>query len=115
MDLGALRGRVLAANLLAFGVAVTITRPHPDSTPIETKGIWLTPLHDEEVPATRDYARREPSRVLAIPRAACDTLPRNTFIDAAEAVAGATSRRWQVDKVDRADPDHLRVAVLPVN
>jgi len=115
MDLGALRGRVLATNLVAHGVAATVTRPHPDSAPIETRAIWLTSLHDEEMPVGRDFPRRDARRVLAVPRAACPTLPRNTFIDAPEATsASAPVRRWQVDSIEQATADHFEAAVVPV-
>ena len=114
MDLGALRGRVLAANLAAHGVPATITRPAPDHAPIVTRVIWLTPLHDESMPVGRDYARRDARRVLAVPRAGCPTLPRNTYIDAAEAPNGAQATRWQVDSIEKASADHYQAAVVPV-
>jgi len=114
-DLGALRGRVLAANLAVHGVAATVTRPHPDGAPIATRVIWPTPLHDESMPVGRDFPRRDARRVLAVPRAACPTLPRNTFIDAPEATAAAAPvRRWQVDSIEQATADHYQAAVVPV-
>lgn len=112
MDLSALRGRVLAANLAAHGVPATVTRPAPDNTPVTLVGIWITPIADEQLPAGRDFPRAEPRRIFAIPRSSLSGCPRNTLIDAAE--PGAASRKWRVDGHEQAASDHWRLMLVPV-
>lgn len=112
MDLAALRGRVLTANLAAHGVAATVTRPAPDNTPALVTGIWLEPLTQEEVPHGREFPRREPRRIFAIPKSALAAVPRNTLIVATEPRSGAVAQTWRVDGVERADTDHWRLVVV---
>lgn len=111
MNLSALRGRVLAANLAAHGVSATVTRPSPDNAPLTLTGIWLTPVADEQLPAGRDYPRSEPRRIFAIPKSAITGVPRQTLIDVAE--PGQPVRKWRVDGYERADADHWRVLLVP--
>ena len=111
MDLSALRGRVLAANLAAHGVPATVTRPSPDNAPVALTGIWLTPIAEEQLPAGRDYPRADPRRIFAIPKSALTGVPRQTFIDVAE--PGQALRKWRVDGYERADADHWRVVLVP--
>lgn len=113
MDLSALRGRVLTANLAAHGASATVIRPAPDNTPVTVTGIWLVPLADEELPHGRDIPRREPRRLFAIAKAALSSCPRNTLIDAAEPRSGTVTQRWRVDGYDRADADHWRMVLVP--
>jgi hypothetical protein len=113
MDLTALRGRVLAANLAVHGVSATVTRPAPDNTPVTLTGIWLVPFAEEEMPHGRDFPRREPRRLFAIPKSALSGCPRNTLIVAAESRTGATSQTWRVDGFERSDADHWRVVLVP--
>ena len=113
MNLAALRGRVLAANLAAHGVPATVTRPAPDNAPVALTGIWLTPIAEEQLPAGRDYPRAEPRRIFAIPKSALSGCPRNTLIVAAE--PGAASRTWRADGYERADADHWRVVLVPAS
>lgn len=112
MDLSALRGRVLAANLAAHGVPATVTRPSPDDTPVTLVGIWITPIADEQLPAGRDYPRTEPRRIFAIPKTSLlSGCPRNSLIVAAE--TGAASRTWRVEGYEQAASDHWRVMLVP--
>lgn len=94
-----------------MGVDATITRPSPYDIPIATRVIWLTP-NTVTLPEA-DFARREPLRVMEMKRADVPTLPRGSRIAAAER-AGGPVLEWQVDRLDLADPDHLRVLVTPV-
>jgi hypothetical protein len=115
MDLGALRGRVLAANLAAHGVPATVTRPAPDNAPVSVTGIWLVPVNDEEMPVGRAMVRREPRRIFAIPRSALASCPVHTLIDITELRSGATSQKWRVDGYERADADHWRLLLIPAS
>jgi hypothetical protein len=108
-DLSAIRSLVLEVNQLAHGVDVVVTRPAPDNDPIETRGIWLTPL-TEDVPIGMDFQRREPIRVIALSRLAVPTVPRGTVIVAPEK-AGDDDEEWLVDGVERVEADHSRVTV----
>lgn len=112
MDLGALRGRVLAANLAAHGVAATVTRPAPENTPIATTGIWVRPLHEEREPFGVNRRRREPRQVLSLPRADVATMPEGTFIVAPE-FTGGPPITWRWDGLEQAESDHWRVVVVP--
>jgi hypothetical protein len=113
VDLGPLRTLALELNLAAHGVAATVTRPFPDNTPIETTGIWQRPL-DETQPIGTDFTRREPRRVLVLPRSVLSTLPRGTTIGAPE-LAGGPVLAWRVDGLDRAnEPDTWRAILTRV-
>lgn len=102
--------RVPVAPLLAaFGLAATVTRPAPDNTPIATTVIWLG-LEDDPQPYGRDFTRREPRRLLALPRADVATMPRGTTVAAPE-VVGAASKTWRVDGLQAVDPDWWQVLV----
>lgn len=113
MDHGALRALVLDANLFAHGVPATFTRPAPDNTPIVAEGIWVTPV-TEAIPGNVEFSRREPIRIMAVPRALVPTVPRGTTIVAPE-VAGGVNKTWRVDATERVDVDRVRVVVVPVS
>lgn len=113
MNLSALRGRVLTANLAAHGVSATVTRPSPDNAPVTLTGIWLTPITEEQLPAGRDFLRSDPRRIFAIPKSALTGVPRNSLIVAAE--PGQASRTWRADGYERADADHWRVVLVPAS
>jgi len=120
MDLGPLRGLAFGVNLNIWGVPATVTRPAPDNTPVETRGIWTSEL-DERRPFGTDFQRREPRRVLVLPRAfaspdgtvaSLPTLPRGTSITALDCLGG-TSRTWIVDGLsDPCPPDQWRAIVI---
>lgn len=105
--------RVPFSSLLrAFGLPATVTRPAPDDAPISTSIIWLSPLAEDQ-PYGVDFSRRDPRKVLAVPRSAVVSMPRGTQISAAE-TPGSEVRSWRVDELLRpADVDHWRVAVTP--
>lgn len=110
MDFGPLRSLALSLNLSAHGVAATVTPPPPDDVPVSTTGIWATaPLQDEQ-PAGTDFRRREPRRVLALPKTDLPILPRGTTIVAPE-VMGGVDKTWRVDGLDRSEGDHWRAIV----
>jgi hypothetical protein len=111
VDLWPLRSLAFSLNLSAHGVDATVTRPAPDNTPIVTTGIWLQPL-EESRPYGTDFQRREPRRVLVLPRANVPTLPRGSAVVAPE-TRGGTPITWRVDGFDRAvDPDYWRAIVV---
>lgn len=115
MDLSSLRTLVLTLNQRAHGVAATVTRPAPDNTPVSTTGIWVTSREDQQ-PFGADLLRREPRRVMALPRYAADgttvllaTMPRDTTVSAPEKLGG-TAVTWTVTGLDESiQPDQWRV------
>jgi len=88
-----------AAAMEAFGVPATVTRPAPDNTPVETTGVWVSSL-EEARPVGTDFQRRDPRRVMALPRDVLSTLPRGTMVVAAEELGGVV-KTWKVDGLDR--------------
>lgn len=102
-------------NFAVHGVPATVTRPFPDETPIETRGIWLTPglsrPFTEPYPGGAQLQRREPERVIALQRSEVPTVPRGTRIDAAERIGGAVVA-WRVDTVEHVDAGQHRVFVV---
>lgn len=113
MDLGPLRQLALTVNLNVLGVDATVTRPAPDNTPIMTRGIWSFPLGDQQEFGV-DFKRREPRRVLVLPREDVPTMPSGTLISAAEAVGG-TPRTWRFDGHDApAESGYWRAIVTLV-
>jgi hypothetical protein len=106
----------LGPILEAFGVPATVMRPAPDDTPIETTGIWISPL-TAEMPSglefrTTELRMTERRYLLALPRADVPTIPRGTRIAAPE-VLGQVDQWWRVDGVEQADSDHHRVLLVP--
>ena len=109
--------------LTAFGVPATVTRPAPDNWPVATTAIWLPPLLEEPRPVGTDFQRREPRRLLSLPRAApgipgsvggdrvLSTMPRGTTIVAAERL-GEAAKTWRVDGLERTEADEWRVIVV---
>lgn len=111
MDLGPLRTLALGLNLSAHGVPATVTRPAPDDTPVVTTGIWITTPLDEQRPVGVDFQRREPRRVMALPRSALASVPRHTIVVASETIGGA-NKTWRVDGLERTDADVFRVILV---
>lgn len=109
MELGALRDLVLELNLDTHGVPATVTAP--DGASITTRVIWLTPVIDD-LPAGKDFDRREPRRMMVISRAAVANVPRGTIVVAPEKLGG-DSRNWQIDGVESTEPDNFHVIVVP--
>lgn len=108
-DLRVQMGPVLAA----FGVPATVTRPAPDSTPVQTTGCWVSPLNDESLPMGKEMQRREPRRVFVMAKdATLPTLPMNTLIQAPDELGG-TPLLWRVDGRDRVESDCWRAIVVP--
>ena len=109
MEFGALRDLVLELNLDMHGVPATVTPP--GEAAIATRVIWLTPVIDD-LPAGRDFDRREPRRMMVISRADVENVPRGTIIAAPEKLGG-DSRNWQIDGVESTEPDNFHVIVVP--
>jgi hypothetical protein len=100
----------LGPILDAFGLPILVTVPLGD--PIRMTATWVRSL-EETQPFGTDLARRDPRRVLAVPRTATlDTIPRGTLIVAAEE-EGGPSRTWRVDGLERTEVDLFRVVVVP--
>jgi hypothetical protein len=94
----------------AYGLPAVVTRPAPDNAPISTSGFWLLE-QDDALPVGSDIGRREPRRLLVLPRAAVPTLPRGTTVAIAEVEGGAT-KTFRVERLARAtEPDHWRAIV----
>jgi len=101
----------LDAAVSAFGVPATVTRPYPDDAPVDTTGIWLAAI-EEPRPQGTDFSRREPRRLLVLPRNVLATLPRGTVVLAPER-AGDPVKTWKVDGFDRVvEPDCWRPLVI---
>lgn len=98
----------LDVALAAFGVPATVTPP--SGAPIQTTGLWVSPL-TEDVPSGHDLMRREPRRVFVLPRSAVGVLPRGSQIVAVE-YGGTVARTWQVDGIERMEADHVRAIVV---
>lgn len=97
----------------AFGLPITVTRAEP-SDPIDTTGIWLPPLVEEQ-PFGTALRRREPRRVMSVPRSdVLATMPLGTVIVAAEEI-GQAAKTWRVDALDRTERDAWRVILVPVS
>lgn len=111
MHFGAVRALVLETNLAVHGFDIVVTRPAPDDTPIETRGIWLTPTTDD-MPPSSEAGRREAIRILALSLAAVPTVPKGTRIDAPPK-AGDADLVWRVDGLAQREADHVRVYVVP--
>jgi hypothetical protein len=94
-----------------FGVPVTVTRPAPDDTPIETTGIFVE-VAEMDVPSGLAFQRKEPQRLLALMRTEVPTVPRGTAVLAPELLGGEVLR-WRIDGLERADADHHRVYLIP--
>jgi hypothetical protein len=110
MDLGPLRTLALRVNLNVHGVDATVTRPSPDETPIATRAVWSTPL-EEAQPFGADFRKREPRRVMVLPRSDVPTMPTGTVIAAAEAPGGAV-KTWRFESHDSpAQSDYWRIVV----
>jgi len=95
-----------------MGLPAVVTRPAPDSTPLDTRAIWIAP-REEPQPFGTDLARRDPRRVLCVPRTeTLPALPRGTTIACAE-LDGGTTKTWRVDGYQQpVTADEMRVWVL---
>ena len=110
MAFDVMRQFVLDTNFSLWGVPVTVTRPAPDSTPIEATGVWL-PAADETPAFGRELARKQPRKVLVVRKSEVPTVPRGTSIAAAE-LDGGDVLTWSVDGMsDPVYPDHFRLLV----
>lgn len=128
MNVAAIRGRVLAANLAVYGLPVTVRAANVAA--VITRGIWLPMLSTEAGPYPGDMQRAAPRAVLALPKSgeAATVLAavgisapavsgvagdRGTLIDAAPPTGGPAVA-WRVDEVDSSYEDHLRVILRRV-
>ena len=120
MDFGSLRELVRDLNFIVHGLDAVITRPAPDDEPITTRIIWLTPAPDlnpiglDDQRFQPNFQRRDPIRMLALPRGDVPTAPRGTLIVAKE-WGSTTDSTWRVDGSVEHHPDHVKVAVVMVD
>lgn len=97
-------------NLAAHGVAITVTPPA--GAPVNTTGIWHSPQAEAQ-PYGTDLRRRDPRRVMEIPRdATLDDVPRGSIVLAVD-VDGGLVKTWRADGCERPD-DPLRTYVILV-
>jgi hypothetical protein len=102
----------LGPALEAFGVPVTLT-PLDLTAPVVTTGIWSSPLPEPQ-PYGSDFLKRDPRKVLSIPRSAIAEVPRGLAIAAAE-YDGGDVLSWKADGFDRTvETDCWRVLVVRV-
>jgi hypothetical protein len=107
MDITALRSLALDVAMATLAVPAIVT---PDGgLAVHTTAIWVATV-EEQLPVGRDFQRREPRRILALPVADVPSVPRGSVI-VAPAPGGTVARTWVVDGVDRSDADQLRVIV----
>lgn len=107
------RALAFSLNRAHHGVPVTILRPFPEQAPIETRGVWTQPI-EEPQPFGSDFKRREPRRVLVLPRTEGSQAPRGTLIQAAEPTGGAV-KTWRADGFEGPiEPEVVRVIVVQV-
>ena len=111
MGFEALRALALDLNLTTHGVPATFTLPAPDDDPIETTGIWLTPLTDD-FPVGSGFTRRDPIRVMAFSRAEVPIVKVGSRVLAPEK-GGEIAKRWKVDGLDRQEADKTHVVLVP--
>ncbi len=112
MDLGPLLTLATDICFATHAVDAIVTRPSPDSTPIDARAIWMRPI-TEGLPSDVDFSRADPLRHLALPRAVVPTVPRGTVIVAPKRT-GLDSLSWTVDStVQLSDPDFTHVLVVP--
>lgn len=97
-------------NLAAHGIPVTVTPP--GGSAVATTGIWHVPL-EEQQPYGTDFQRREPRRLMELPRTdSLTAVPRGSIIAAADVDGGAT-KNWRADGLQR-DDDPLRMFMILV-
>ena len=109
MDLAAVRSLVREVNFSVHGVPALVTIP--DGPAVETSIIWLTPI-TEQVPGGTDLRRADPKRLMALRRDCIPTVPRGTRVEVTEHLQESPDL-WTVDAVERVEPDHHRVIVVP--
>lgn len=114
-DWSGLRALVSEVNfqLISGSVEVTVRRPAPDSDPIETRGIWITPAVDDF--PSGEVMRRDVRRVIALPKVAVPTVPIGTLIEADDEHGNDGGYAWLVDGFESSEADHTRVTVIPVS
>lgn len=100
----------LEINLYIHGLVVAVIVG--DAEAVETRGIWLTNV-TESIPSSTDFARRQPSRVMALSRYEVPTIPIGSIVVAPE-YYGADSRAWRVDGLVSKEAQHSRVYLIPV-
>lgn len=114
MSLDAVWALGQTAMFAVMGLSITVTRPAPHDTPVETRGVWLTP-QTETNPFGTELPRRDPRKTLAVPRSTTlPSAPKGTLIDAAETEDG-TVKTWRVEGYAQpVTDDEMRLLVVEV-
>ncbi len=99
----------LDAPIGAFGLSVTVTPPYEAT--VQTYGIWHGSLF-EDAPVGQELTRRDPRRVMSLPRADIADVPRGSLVVAPE-MEGEASKNWRVDGIEKTESDHVRVILIP--
>lgn len=92
----------------AFGVDLVVTPP--EGIPVPTRGVWDASPPVEEQPFGTDLYRREPRRVICLPRNVLTAVPRGSVIVAPEDAAGEP-KTWTTDGPALTEYDCWRVIV----
>lgn len=107
-----LRDLVFDTNLAAgriTGAAVDVTVTPVNGSPIETTGLWATPLQQDE--PTMDAKRHERIRIMALTREAVPTLPKGSIVLAPERPDGIAVG-WRVEGFEVEEVEHRRVVLV---
>ncbi len=97
-----------ALALDAFGVNVVVTPS--EGIPVSTRGVWDASPPVEEQPFGTDLYRREPRRVLCLPRNVLTAVPRGSTIVAPEE-DGGEAKTWVTEGPALTEYDCWRVIV----
>jgi hypothetical protein len=109
MDLTPFRALFREAQFATHGVPAVVTPP--DADPVETRVIWAD-REAAQVPPDGTFRRAEPRRLLGIRRDDVPRVPRGTLVAVTEHLSSSPAL-WRVDAIERSDPDHFRVIVVP--
>jgi hypothetical protein len=113
MDLRSVRALVVDLNFRTHGVPALVTFNDPELGSIDTTGIWLPEL-EEDAPYGSDLRRRDPRRLMALPRNVLATMPRGTTVDAPDR-SGDVVKSWRVDGLGRHEAEIWRVILIPLS
>lgn len=114
MSFDALREWALSVQVDCTGIPITVTRPAPDDTQVNTTGVWIERPLEEPRPFGRDVQHLGARKVLGIRRSTeLQSAPRGTLILAAE-LEGGPVKTWRVDGGYQAavEPDLMRLVLV---
>lgn len=96
----------------AFGLAITVTRPFPNESPVPAVGVWVPPLSPDDQPIATDVFRRDARRILAVERTAgLNFIGKGSIVLAPEEEGGPVVS-WTVDRYDGVvQSDEMRLVL----